>query len=186
MTGRTIPALAAGGAAVRQSTGEVPWVAVARGGDDPDTKADLTVLIPSEPGAAEVELGHADEVILAPTRGELRAQGWGGCRPEPVLPRDSTWVELQRVGAVDPGSTTVPVQISEHACTGGRDPGPHLDEPYVVEDDTSVVVCWRGTGLGGFATCPGNPTVERTLTLKKPLGDRELLDGSTYPPRPVR
>jgi hypothetical protein len=33
--------------------------------------------------------------------------------------------------------------------------------------------------------CIGNPPTEMTLTLDEPLGDRALLDGSTYPPAPV-
>ena len=41
----------------------------------------------------------------------------------------------------------------------------------------------RRPGAGGDQTCPGNPSTRVTVTLPEPLGDRQLVDGSTTPPR---
>ncbi|GAA1117595.1 hypothetical protein GCM10009582_13530 [Arthrobacter flavus] len=71
-------------------------------------------------------------------------------------------------------------------CTGARDPAPFLaTEPVVVETEDEVTVYWTSQQIQGGADCPGNPWVERTLQLDQALGDRTLMDGSTWPPAPV-
>ena len=111
--------------------------------------------------------------------------GGGDCRLAPVLAdaRDA-WVEVV-AGTAVPDGAAVDVQVSEMACTSGRDPEPFLHEPTVVETDESVTLYWTSTPVTGDASCQGNPSVERTVTLDAPLGDRALLDGSVWPPAPV-
>lgn len=165
---------------LQDSTGDVPWVAVGqqRAGED------LTLLLPAT-AKGKVELGSAEVVTLERTRSDLQTTGWGGrCGAVPALGPGSSWVELSREGSPDPGATTVPLLLMETVCTGGRDPSPHLREPYVVETDESVTIYWTSTPPDG-GTCPSNPSVERSVTLAKPLGDRALLDGSVYPAEPI-
>jgi hypothetical protein len=115
-----------------------------------------------------------------------RWTGGGDCRLEPVLGGDHSWVELTAPpGGLDPTSTTLPVEVSERECTSGRDPRPHLEEPHVVETTTTVTVYWTSVPPEGFHNCMGNPAVAATVPLRRPLGERTLLDGSTYPPSPV-
>lgn len=118
--------------------------------------------------------------------GEWRWLGGGDCRRlMPVAEAGTTWVSIEGVsGALDPDATSVRLRITETSCTGARDPRPHLLDPVVVETDTSVTVSLRAESPGS-ATCPGNPTVDYTLELPTPLGDRALLDGSRFPSRPV-
>jgi hypothetical protein len=112
--------------------------------------------------------------------------GGGGCQLAPVLEGGNTWVELNEPsGGLDRVATEPTIAVNEVECTSSRDPKPYLHDPVVVENDASVTVYWTSDPMVGAATCPGNPRIEVPLPLSKPLGDRELLDGSTYPPVPV-
>jgi hypothetical protein len=106
------------------------------------------------------------------------------CRLTPVLPSDLIWAQVTAdPQALSPSSTSIPVWVTEYSCTSARDPDPYLKDPIVVEDERSVTVYWTSTPPEGDQDCPGNPRVERVLELRKPLGDRVLLDGSRWPPR---
>ncbi|MBJ7357137.1 hypothetical protein [Nocardioides sp.] len=120
---------------------------------------------------------------------ERRGDAWvwsggGNCHLAPVLRPGHTWVELHGAD-LDRTATDPRVDVNERTCTSARDPSPYLHDPYVVETDESVTVYWTSTPPQGGQDCPGNPSVSRPLPLSEPLGDRELLDGSTYPPSPV-
>jgi hypothetical protein len=120
-------------------------------------------------------------------------EGWemresGDCRLAPAIEPDTTFLELTEPrDGLDRESTTLTVGVTEMACTGGRDPIPHLREPVVVESDDAVTVFWTTRSMSGRggATCIGPRPSDATLQLDHPLGDRQLLDGSTYPARPV-
>lgn len=113
-------------------------------------------------------------------------EGGGGCQLEPVLADGNTWVELSEPsGGLDRAATEPAIAVNEIECTSSRDPKPYLHDPVVVETDASVIVYWTSDPMVGAATCPGNPRIEAPLPLSRPLGDRELLDGSSYPPVPV-
>ena len=115
-------------------------------------------------------------------------RGHGDCRRlYPQLKKDgSTWVELSvPTAGLDRTSTTLIVGVNEIACTSSRDPTPFLRTPTVVETDSSVTVYWTSSAPTGDQSCPGNPTVEQQMTLAQPLGDRDLLDASSWPPAVV-
>ncbi|WP_162148888.1 hypothetical protein [Arthrobacter sp. H20] len=127
-------------------------------------------------------------IVLGRQDAQLRATSWQStCGARPALTEGSTWAEI----ALSPDtptseSTTLNLRISEADCTGARDPTPFLaTEPVVVETEDEVTVYWTSQQLQGGADCPGNPWVERTLQLDQALGDRTLLDGSTWLPTPV-
>jgi hypothetical protein len=111
--------------------------------------------------------------------------GWGDCNLAPVLSQGSTWAHVNGYRAGGDDSTSLQVRVSEIECTGARDPIPFLNEPDVVETPDTVTISWTTTPMEGAATCPGNPPVNRSITLSAPLGNRQVLDGSSYPPRPV-
>lgn len=135
------------------------------------------------------EAGPAEGARTFAMAREGRRWRWlgGGDCPHlgPVLADDADgWVEVTGLSAPAADTGEVTVVVSEIACTGARDPGPFLHEPTVVETDQSVTVYWTTTPPES-ASCPGNPSVERTLELDAPLGERALLDGSSWPPAPV-
>ena len=120
--------------------------------------------------------------------GKWTWRGHGDCRRLiPLLEQDGMmWVELSAPGGgLDRTSTTLTVGVNEIACTSSRDPEPFLQSPSVVETEESVTIYWTSEAPTGAQACPGNPTVEQQVTLAEPLGDRELLDASTWPPAVV-
>lgn len=133
------------------------------------------------------EKGAVNYLGMTREGGDWTWSGMGGCRLEPVLDGAAAqWASVSAPeGGLDRSSPAPVIGVSERECTGARDPVVHLHEPYVVELDDSVTVYWTSDAPEGAQACPGNPVVEQTLTLDEPLGDRELLDGSVYPPRPV-
>lgn len=153
---------------------DVPWRVLYDGGD--------TVTI----GLGEwTEQGpRADATYLSLERaGDVwEAAGWGDCQLASALKPGLEWAEATSVRE-DSGSLVL--QVNERQCASARDPEPYLHEPVVVETDDAVTIYWTTTPVVGGADCPGNPSVERTVELEAPLGSRTVLDGSTYPPRPV-
>lgn len=175
--------------------------------DDPRTASEAVYLFPDGVDAIEwrVLAGTADRLTLGLGRwtergpdgddaiylsleredDHWRAVGWGGCRLAPVLRPGHAWAQLELQGA-SPGSTSITFRVSE--CHG-RDLGPILKEPVIEERPDAVVVYWTVTAVDGPAAelaCSRTPGVDRTVRLDAPLGDRPLLDGSTYLPAPVR
>lgn len=113
--------------------------------------------------------------------------GWGDCRLVPALPSGLGWANLTFDGqAPDSATKEIRFEVTERSCSSGRDPGPFLQEPVIVETDRSVTVYWTARLPTAAQECPGNPSAPRTIVLERPLGDRELLDGSAWPARPVK
>jgi hypothetical protein len=119
-------------------------------------------------------------------QGRWMIRGGGTCNLAPVLEPGNTWVEVTGYEASSAGASDLVATVNERECTGSRDPEPYLHAPFVIETEAEVTLYWTSTPPRGYNTCPGNPSVQRTITLETPLGNRALLDGSTYPPTPVR
>lgn len=112
--------------------------------------------------------------------------GWGQCQQmSPVLKEGRSRVELTDY-RVDTASTRLTATVNERACASGRDPGRFLHEPFVVETASSVIIYWTSEPPTGGQDCQGNPSVDRVVELKEPLGTRTVFDGPSYPPRQVR
>lgn len=154
-----------------------------------ETAAKETVgLLLAPPGSTVFSLETDWHLVLERQDGQLKVIAWGEtCGARPALPADGAWAQIALPDrAPTPAGTTVNVLISERGCTGARDPEPFLAaEPVIVETDQEVTVYWTTDKVTEGATCPGNPWVERTLQLDRPLGQRTLQDGSTWPPAPV-
>ncbi len=164
---------------------EARWMVLA--GDRPDDPQRILVGLGRWDAATGPVYGRSQTVTLERDGDGWKAHGWGGCKLRPALPVDTNWVEIRGVrGGLDPDSTKVEVEVSELECTSGRDPSPFLREPLIIETDDAVTVYWTSEAPKGGGTCPGNPQVRRTIQLDKPTGVRHLLDGSSWPPAPVR
>jgi hypothetical protein len=125
-------------------------------------------------------------VVLDRTKDGWSAGGWGDCNLAPVVNDGVIWVEMSAAPAgLDSASSTLAVEVRERECTSGRDPLPFLHEPTVIEADETVTVYWTSDAPHGAQTCQGNPPVRMAVELDEPLGSRTLLDGSTWPPKPV-
>ena len=155
-------------------------------GDDPSASPrELLVALGNWDVSGDPNLVRREYVTLERTENGWRANRWGSrCDLRPALRDPVTWAVVTGVpGGLDPNSSTVEVEVTEIECTSGRDPSPFLHEPVIVETADSVTVYWTSTR--GGETCPGNPSVRRTLQLDQPISNRVLRDGSQWPPRPV-
>jgi hypothetical protein len=107
------------------------------------------------------------------------------CSPRPLTLDDGGEAEVY----FDPAfpkptadATEIHVLVHETGCSGGSSPASRLLPPTVSYDEDSVALSVRVRGLGGPATCPGNPRLPVTIQLPEPLGDRALI-GVTAPPK---
>ena len=85
---------------------------------------------------------------------------------------------------LDPTSRTVTVLATEQACAGGQPPTGRTIDPDVQQTAEGVTITVTVVGVG-IATCPMNPAFPVTVQLDKPLGSRQILDGSSHPPHQV-
>lgn len=112
--------------------------------------------------------------------------GGGDCRLAPVLATGKEWVHVTALGGgLDRQSDAPHVGVTEQGCSGGRDPRPYLDTPIVHTTSTTVTVYWTATPPTGNWSCVGSAPTNVPLQLPSRLGNRALLDGSTFPPTPV-
>ncbi len=108
------------------------------------------------------------------------ASGGGPCDVKRRLPTgmgNVKWVIDAAFPAPDTTSTELHVLAMETACTGGSELGDRLLGPQVVETADTVRVVFASIPLLGGQNCPSNPPTPVTITLKQPLGDRQLSDG---------
>ncbi len=82
-------------------------------------------------------------------------------------------------------SREVHVLITETACASGQSPEGRVLEPLVVYGPDSVAVAIAIRHIVGGADCQSNPEFPVLIELSEPLGDRVLVDGSQFPPRPL-
>ncbi|HYP56216.1 MAG TPA: hypothetical protein VEQ41_07965 [Solirubrobacterales bacterium] len=124
---------------------------------------------------------------LARTGAGWVVDGPWSCRPRTI--RDgipaADWV-LPEAPLPDPSARSVVLGVHERACTGARDPVPHLMKPHIRYGEKAIVVTLWVRPPDGPNTCPGNPIGWLRLKLPGRLGNRALYDGGTYPPRPVQ
>ena len=105
------------------------------------------------------------------------------CELESVLPPNLHRVEW----ALDPASpaptadsATVELLATERECASGQPMGDRLLPPTVVETDDAILITMAATPPDGDTfECQGNPSQPVTVDLAAPLGDRELVEGST-------
>lgn len=128
--------------------------------------------------------GELVEATLEVADGAWRLVGWGGCRPTILLPRLSlaTWVLDPDAPAPGPDATTFTALVTERTCTGGQPMGARLRPALIVAGPGAVLVVFAATPLAGDAfECQGNPSMRVVVQLPEPLGERRLLDGSSFP-----
>jgi hypothetical protein len=78
----------------------------------------------------------------------------------------------------DPATAELHILATEQACTGASSMGERLLGPQVLESDSAVRIGLAAIPLTGNQTCPSNPSTPVTISLRQPLGDRAVLDGT--------
>lgn len=135
--------------------------------------------------------------LLAPLRGQFSsvtferegegwaAQGWGDCLPRLNVPEKSVlrWAFTEDAYPPDPGATELELLVVEVQCSSGRDIEGLVEANVEYrEDRIDVVLTAPGLDPGVGYDCQGSPGTEYELVLSEPVGDREVVDLSVYPP----
>jgi hypothetical protein len=134
---------------------------------------------------------HADRVVYAAgdppdvtvadvtsEGGEWRLSGLQGCHVAPY--REGSYAVGWDVARVDRAADRLELDVTETACAGVP-LAARLQEPEVTYAGDSVTVTLYASRPEGNAYCVRTGPTPYTVDLTEPLGDRQLLDGSTYP-----
>ncbi len=100
-----------------------------------------------------------------------------GCELRVMLPEGLGEVEWELGRDPLPDDTELRLLATEQACNSGQPMGDRLLGPEVVETDTEILIAFAAIAKPGEATCPDNPSAGVTVTLDRPVGDREINDG---------
>lgn len=85
----------------------------------------------------------------------------------------------------EPDSSTLDLFVHERACASGQNAEGRI-ELVSIEETTDQVRLHIGVSpRGGGQDCQGNPPTPFTVELSEPLGDRQVVDASVVPARPV-
>lgn len=86
-----------------------------------------------------------------------------------------------------PGPTdrTLDLLVREQDCASGQSAAGLIASDVRYQED-AVVVFVNVRERTEDRSCPGNPDTPHTVTLREPLGDREVLDGNREPPTRAR
>jgi hypothetical protein len=112
--------------------------------------------------------------------------GSGGCKPRSLRNGivSSEWRLLDESAGLKPKTRALTIGVQELACTGGADPSARIQVPDLLFSKHRLIIATWITPLPpGIHTCPGNPVAPYKLKLPRPLSNRVLVDGSTYPPK---
>lgn len=85
----------------------------------------------------------------------------------------------------DPTAAVLDLLVWERACASGRPADGRVVLVSLEETDDQVRVHVGVRPVEGDATCPGNPPTPFSVPLEQPLGDRQVVDVSVVPARPV-
>jgi hypothetical protein len=127
--------------------------------------------------------GHAFwSAELGPADTDWEPVRWGQCDLQPsfegIVP--ARW-ELAPDEEIGPDTLSFDALVFEQACASGASPEGRIVGPAVIPAEETMTVILGTRPLPGPQTCqPGPPAVFR-VELPEALGDRQLLDGSTFP-----
>ena len=109
----------------------------------------------------------------------------GPCTQRLVMSEDLRDADLTVAHTPSPGDTSIELLVHERACASGQSAEGRVELVALIET-TEQVQLWIGVRpRPGDQTCQGHPPTAFTIELDEPLGDREIVDVSVVPPRPV-
>ena len=136
---------------------------------------------------AEGDLGMKVVEVHAADLGPWIVTGWGDCQPQRVLPPglgEGSWTVDPAASRPGAETQTFTALVTERDCASGQSSEGRVVGPDILEVGDEVLVTFAVRPLGGDAqSCQGNPPTRVVVDLGEPLGDRQLLDGGTLPPR---
>lgn len=138
-------------------------------------------LLPRTRGAG-VSFWYAE---FGPAETGWEAVRWGQCDIQPAFEgvEAARW-ELAPGEQIGPGTQSFEVRVFEQACASGASPDGRIISPAVIPLEDSLIVIVATRPPPGPQTCQPGPPATVQVQLPEPLGDRQLLDGSTFPGEP--
>ena len=121
-------------------------------------------------------------------------RGWrwqtysSGCEPSSLRRglRAITW-DLASGQELTPATRRVQVDLGPGECNGGRSQNKRMQKPEFREQNGALLLSiWLRPVTPGPHSCDGLAEPPVTIELPEPLGERELMDGGTYPPQPAQ
>lgn len=110
----------------------------------------------------------------------------GPCAQRSIADHDVGEADLTLADTPSPTDTSVDLLVHERACASGQTAEGRIQLLELNETAEHVRLRIGVRPPGGDAqSCQGNPPTPFTVELGEPLGDREILDASVVPPRPV-
>lgn len=109
----------------------------------------------------------------------------GPCAPRRITDDDLGPADLTLAEVPSPAATSVELLVHERACVSGAAATGRVELIELRETAEEVRVHIEVRPLGGNQTCPGNPPTPFAVDLSEPLGEREIVDTSVLPPRPI-
>jgi hypothetical protein len=93
--------------------------------------------------------------------------------------------DLTLADTPSPDDTSVVLLVHERACASGHDAEGRIELVELTETAEQVQLRIGVRHRDGGQNCQGNPPTPFEVELDEPFGDREIVDASVVPPRPV-
>jgi hypothetical protein len=138
-------------------------------------------------GRAQFIVRIPDETLqsveLERQSGAWKVVGWGGCPAHVVAGLGLGAAEWRLPDGVvpDPGLQTFDALVTELACNSGQPADGRIMPPQILTDVERVIVIFTVRPRPGGHECPSNPSTQVRVELPAPLGNRQLLDGGSFP-----
>jgi hypothetical protein len=107
------------------------------------------------------------------------------CTQRLVTDDDLVDTDLSLADTPSPGDTSVDLLVTERECASGHSADGRIELVELNETSEQVQLRVGVRPRDGDQSCQGNPPTPFTIDLGGPLGDREIVDASVVPPRPV-
>lgn len=116
--------------------------------------------------------------------------GWmktsaGECTLRVPTDGDLKVADLSLANVPSPATTTVDLLVRERACASGEPADGRIEVIELVETAEQVRLRVGVKRQDGDQSCQGNPPTPFTVELSAPLGEREIVDWSIVPARPL-
>jgi hypothetical protein len=109
----------------------------------------------------------------------------GPCTQRLAIDDDLGEADLTLADTPSPGDTSVDLLVHERECASGHSAEGRIELVELNETTEQVQLRVGVRPRDGDQNCQGNPPTPFTIDLGEPLGDREIVDASVVPPRPV-
>jgi hypothetical protein len=117
--------------------------------------------------------------------GTWMLMGRGPCAQRLVIDDDLVDTDVTLAGTPSPRDMSIDLLVHERECASGHSAEGRIELVELHETTEQVQLRIRVRPRDGDQTCQGSPPTPFTIDLREPLRDREIVDASVVPPRPV-